>query len=40
MEVGLETYFIRSTHLADEESVIFRAAGRGSVPRAGFRSSE
>jgi hypothetical protein len=35
MVVGLETYFIRSTHPADEESVIFRAAGCGSVPRAG-----
>jgi hypothetical protein len=40
MEVGLETYFIRSTHPANEESVAFRAAGCGSVPRAGCRSSE
>jgi hypothetical protein len=40
MDFGLETYFIRSTHPVDEESVIFRAAGCGSVPRAGCRSSE
>jgi hypothetical protein len=23
VEVGLETFFIRSTHLADEESIVF-----------------
>jgi hypothetical protein len=40
MEVGLETYFIHSTHLADEKSIIFKATGCGSVPGAGYRSSE
>jgi hypothetical protein len=40
MEVGLETYFIHSTHPADEESIVFRAAGCGSVLGAGCRSSE
>jgi hypothetical protein len=40
MEVGLETYFIRSTHPTDEESIIFRVAGYGLVPGAGCRSSE
>jgi hypothetical protein len=40
MEVGLETYFIRSTHLADEESIIFRATSYGSMPGAGCRSSD
>jgi hypothetical protein len=27
MEAGLVTYFTRSTHLADEGSTVFRAAG-------------
>jgi hypothetical protein len=40
MEVELKTYFTRSTHPADEESIIFRAAGYGSVPEASCRSSE
>jgi hypothetical protein len=40
MEVGLETYFIHSTHPGDEESIIFRAADCGSVPEADCRSSE
>jgi hypothetical protein len=40
MEVGLETYFIRSTHLADKESIVFRAADYGSVPGVDYRSSE
>jgi hypothetical protein len=40
VEVGLETFFIRSTHPADEGSFVFRAAGCGSVPEAGCRSSE
>jgi hypothetical protein len=40
MDVGLETYFTRSTHPADEGSIVFRAAGCGSVPGAGCRSSE
>jgi hypothetical protein len=40
MEVELETYFTRSTRPADEESIIFRAAGCGLVPGAGCRSSE
>jgi hypothetical protein len=40
MEVGLETYFIRSTHLADEDSIVFREAGCGLVLGAGCRSSE
>jgi hypothetical protein len=40
MEVGLETYFICSTHPADEESIAFRAASCGSVPGAGCRLSE
>jgi hypothetical protein len=40
MEVGLETYFIHSTHLADKELIFSRVAGCGSVPGAGYRSSE
>jgi hypothetical protein len=40
VEVGLETFFMRSTHPADEELIVFRAAGCGSVPRVGCRSSE
>jgi hypothetical protein len=40
MEVGLETYFIHSTHPVDEESIIFREASCGSVPETGRRSSE
>jgi hypothetical protein len=40
MEVGLETYFTCSTHPADEESIVFRAADCGSVPRADCWLSE
>jgi hypothetical protein len=40
MEVGLETHSIRSTHLAGGKSIIFRAAGFGSVPGTGCWSSE
>jgi hypothetical protein len=40
VEVGLETSFIRSTHPADGESIIFRVADCGSVPGAGCLSSE
>jgi hypothetical protein len=40
MKVRLETYFTRSFYPADERSIVFRAAGFGSVPEAGYRSSE
>jgi hypothetical protein len=40
IRVRLETFFIRSTHPADEGSIVFRIAGCGSMPEAGYRSSE
>jgi hypothetical protein len=40
MEVRLETYFTCSTHPADKGSIVFRAAGCGSVLGADCRSSE
>jgi hypothetical protein len=40
MKVRLETYSTHSTHPADDRLIVLRAAGCGSVPEAGYRSSE